>query len=1010
VHAGGRRAARERLVGHAPLAGLVAAALCGLGALHLESATEELPDRARARDGVAAAYLRLSVERQPRSSPARLDVARKQLAIGRHADAELTLAPLLDPASPASSAAVLLALDAALAAWRAAAPESDARTRAEARAIERLGVLARLDATPPALAHQAAVARELGRPDLAARLGKRAARLDGGACAAWLSAAARDFLASGDAASAGATYARGSECSRDAPDARALGVEALDAYLSGDQGAEALRLAERLVDRFPSDRELLERAEAIALAQDDPARARRFGGRLASAGLADAPALRRLLDLDLAAGDLQGAARVAGRLTSLAPEDPGSRRVAASAATWAGHPRLALHHWMWLARRGDAGAAGEALRLARSLPDDEAVVELLALRSRGEPLPPAPLAELAAALLRLGPPQRAIAALEEHAARFPASRAGWEALAALQERERDLAGAIATRAEIARRFGASLESSLHAARLHRTRGRPGDALAELRAWSDSADLRAADYWTALAELAWDGGERALAERAYRALWRDGRIDVVGAERLFLLARAAGRRDDAIRYGRDGWSRLREPRLLLLAMDEAHRAGRWGELARLAGEAERAPGAFAGLGTYWMLRARLDERYGRIPEAAEKYRRALEVDPRSAAARSGLLWLLAAGHRREELSRWLASLAEDARDDPGLWRAYAAGLEELGRRGEALAFHERLARAAPDDAQAQERYRAALESLQRGRDRPTGRFAAELGVESLGPVTLRRMDGAAGVPLAGGELEVRAGRTDLTSSDPALRLDSTDVLVRAALPALGGRTELSGGVQLREDGNLARAALAHARRLGPSVEARAEASWNERADESAALLVKGVRTRAGGALAVAAGRFYGRGAADWKSWSTRAGTALGEGGAGTLEVGVVARAADPEVRLRLQGGYQRNRSPAAVPELAAFVPGVPIVPRELGVLGIGAAAARWRVGPARVVTDAWLGWISPPARPAYRVQAGLAFTPSRRTELSVTAFTANDRWDAGGGQLGVAAALTRRFPR
>lgn len=1007
------RAAGERLIGRAPLAGLVAAALCGLGALHLDSATG-LPDRAgREHDGLAAAYLRLSVERQPAGSPARLKAARQQLAMGRHADAELTLAPLLGPGSPAAREAVLLALDVAIAAWRAAAGP-DPRARAEARALERLGLLAGRDATAPELEHQASIARELGRPELAARLGERAAALDSGACASWLSAAARDFLAAGDAASAGASYARASHCSRDAATARALGLEALDAYVSADQGAEALRLAEQLAERFPRDGELLERAEAVAVAQDDPVRARRFGGRLARAGLADAVALRRLLDLDLAAGDLEGAARAAGRLASLAPADAGARRLAGNVAAWAGHRRLALHHWMWLARRGDPGATAEALRLARSLPDDEAVIELLLLRGRREPIPAGSLAELAAALLRLGPPQRAIAALRDHAARFPASRPGWEELAALQERERDLEGALATRAEIARRFGPSLGSSLRVARLHHARGSPGDALAELRWWSDSADPRATEYWTLLAELAWDAGEPTLAGRAYRALWDAGRIDSAGAERLFLLARAAGRPVEAIRYGREGWSRVREPRLLLLAMDEAHRTGRWRELARLADEAELAPGEFERLAPYWMLRARLDERSGRTADAAEKYRRALGLEPGSAAARSGLLWLLAAAHRREDLSRWISAFAEDARGDSGLWRAYAAGLEELGRDREALAFHERVARAAPGDAQAQERYRTALEALRRAGERPGGAVAAELGVESLGPLTLRRIETGASAPLGGGRVEMRAGRTDFTGRDPALHLDAsgTDVLVRAASPALGGRTEVSGGVQLRADGNLMRAGLAHSRRLGPSVEARVEASRNERADESAALLVNGARTRAGGALTVAAGRFYGRGAADWKSWSTRAGAALGAGGAGTLEVGILARAADPEVRARVQGGYQRNRTAAAAtdPELTAIAPGAPVLPRELAALGVGASAARWRMGPALLVADGWVGWISPLARAAYRVQAGLAFTPTRRSELSVTGFAANDRWDVARGQLGLTVALTRHLPR
>ena len=129
----------------------------------------------------------------------------------------------------------------------------------------------------------------------------------------------------------------------------------------------------------------------------------------------------------------------------------------------------------------------------------------------------------------------------------------------------------------------------------------------------------------------------------------------------------------------------------------------------------------------------------------------------------------------------------------------------------------------------------------------------------------------------------------------------------------------------------------------------------------------------------------------------------------MEIGLRARAANPEIAVRLLGSHQRNRvtgDPAR--RGPSFSPEITLLPDELSMLGLSAGAAGWRVGPARLVTDAWVGWIAPPHRPAYRVQAGLAVTPLDQTELSIAAFAANDRW-IGVGDYGVSASLTYRVP-
>src|SRR5262249_15604165 len=156
----------------------------------------------------------------------------------------------------------------------------------------------------------------------------------------------------------------------------------------------------------------------------------------------------------------------------------------------------------------------------------------------------------------------------------------------------------------------------------------------------------------------------------------------------------------------------------------------------------------------------------------------------------------------------------------------------------------------------------------------------------------------------------------------------------------------------------RAALAYAHPLAPRSEARLDASANELAPESAILLAEAMRTRAGGSLVVGSERFYGRAAGEWKQWSTRSGAPLARGAAGGLELGRHVRLPNPEITVRLQGGYQRN-------EVAVVMPGAPILPDELATIGIGVSAARWRLGPTLLLLDAWLGELAPPHRFAYR---------------------------------------------
>jgi hypothetical protein len=249
--------------------------------------------------------------------------------------------------------------------------------------------------------------------------------------------------------------------------------------------------------------------------------------------------------------------------------------------------------------------------------------------------------------------------------------------------------------------------------------------------------------------------------------------------------------------------------------------------------------------------------------------------------------------------------------------------------------------------------------------------------------------------------VRSQISQLSADDPMLRLDrrTVDLLAGVSLGALGGRAELFGGASVQRDNALPRAAGAYSRTLG-RAQLRLEAALDELAPESAVLLAEAVRSRAGGSIALGGSRFYARAGGEWRTWSTRSGTWLAQGGAGTLDLGVHARLENPAIDVRLSGGYQRNA--------IAMPAAPPILPDALTTLGIGASAARWKLGPTQLVLDAWLGEMTPPRRVAYRLQSGLAIEPFAGAELSLAGYVANDNWVIGYGAVGLTATLAYRL--
>jgi thioredoxin-like negative regulator of GroEL len=882
-------------VGFLPFALLTGAAALGLMALHVDPRTGQ-PLAAGPIDAVRIAYLRASLATRPADTALRLRLSRALLLVGAFREADHELTPLLDARTTIGYSARRLALEIAAARWRA----EPVRERREAyrQLVSRLQVFT---AHPLSQADHSLVsrlAREMGRADIAAQLAVRA------------------FEAAGQ----GATTT--------------LGLQALDALLAANDGKAALQWAVRLVQRWPHEVQVVERAQRVSLAQDDARRARQFGALLVELGYADETTLRRQFNLALRDKDLMEAAAIASRLVDRNPGDASARLVAANAAAWAGLYRVSLDHLLWLTRHsGNTAAAAQALRTARELGDAAAISELLLRRSHSAPLTAEELRELAGVISRSSSAADAAAVLARLVERHPDHRIGWDALADFYEQTEDLSAAIVTRRAMSRRFGASHADATRLARVLWLDGRPDDALSTLRPWMSSAG-RDTEYWQLIGDLAWDLEEDTVAIRAFRALWESGESSPYVAERLVALERQAGLTAAAIRHAREGWLRTKTPRFLLSALSEAAHTERWDDVGLILNEVDAAGNAFANEPVHWLIRARFEEQRQHISAAAAAYQQALKADPGSADARAGMVWLYVAAENDAALKSLVNAWGDHRNAPPQLAQALAAA-ERYLTRGDASATLRRSAS-----------------------------VSADWGTQSFGLVQAQR-------------LRLRA---------------------RGEIPMSGGLTGGGIGLAVHERGNVFEGVLSHQRALAPGVHVRAEGAFNELADESAPLLLDGLRTRAGATLHYSARRVYASAGAEWRTWSTHSGEWIASGAVTNAQAGVFIRSANPAVRISLFSSYQQN----------TFDSEDSLLPKDLLIYGAGIGLSDWRVGSARVFAEGFVGASSRAQRPASRLQAGIAFSPFKSAELSTTAFVANDRWNESRADFGISTSLTYRF--
>lgn len=665
-------------------------------------------------DFISVAYLRLMIQMQPQDAALRLNLAQQLSDLGRTGEARAVLQPILYDNDKSNWPVRMMHLDIQrmeLYAVETHDPQRKIKLRELADQVE---AVASEEIPYPYLDRIAKLSLEFDRPKIAADIYDRLADIDSQNRPQWLTLAGQWHLATARPKRAGQAYQEAFTLSNDADKAQQFALLSLDALHAGNDQKAALAFVTEHLDRFPRNRQLLERAVAIARTQSMFDQALRWGEQLLALDPNNEELLERQLNLALEASELSTALTIARQLVQLQPDNRTQRHRLALIAEWTGDPRYALDQWLWLAHNDlnspkSARTEGlkRALSLARGLSDDRSRIEILDLISAQRALDDAEMKELSDAFYRSGKLKAGIKFFRTNTKRYPKRYAAWKALAELQEQSGNLKAAAETWHHIGVSFDRPFEAAFHKADLLWQLGQKEKAFDHLSALWPDVGADQIDFWNLLGEQAWSLDRSMQALTVYRTLWNTGNADALATERLILLARNADLSREVITVAEEGYKRHRKPRFLLLGMDEAIATKAWGDLARLTRIARNEPQQFQNVEMYWLQEALLSVHEERYTDADRQYHKALQLNPASTSARMGLLWLLIQTNDVQRLPHYLQRWQADALTESAYWGAYAAALSKLGWAQEALPWYQRQANAKPQDSNLQLNYTHAL---------------------------------------------------------------------------------------------------------------------------------------------------------------------------------------------------------------------------------------------------------------------------------------------------------------
>ena len=375
-------------------------------------------------------------------------------------------------------------------------------------------------------------------------------------------------------------------------------------------------------------------------------------------------------DTFAAAGDLPAALKVAEAALAAQPQSALWLQRKAQVAEWSGLAPLALAAWLALLKQGASERAlANVFRLSPMVYDDSALLAAWLALSRQRRLSVDEVAKVVEVYERLGSVDDALAFVRQF--RAGASTAGTTAQligmeAKLLERAGRPAEAIALLEQL-RPGGLARDDAMRLASLHLRQGNLPLALRALQAARFEAGGTNAVfdqvYWELVADLAYETGQRTVAEAALDRLIASGKPQSYQAERAIRLRLDANRISEALQLATQLYPRFPEDKILYAWLDavEAKKSpsGLRGLLAALLPQHRQKLEASP---DFLVRRASLFVRLGDIALAKADYQQALALRPEHAPTRVSYWWLLVDQQDKTALRGELARRGRAARGD------------------------------------------------------------------------------------------------------------------------------------------------------------------------------------------------------------------------------------------------------------------------------------------------------------------------------------------------------------
>ncbi len=419
----------------------------------------------------------------------------------------------------------------------------------------------------------------------------------------------------------------------------------------------------------------------------------------------------------LANGDQQQAFRIAHKAVANVPENHEWRRKLAQVAEWTRRPTIAWENWKYLFDHGDRSDATfkALLRLSALSDSPDTLLEIWRLRATRKTPTPAEFGEIAELYEQASKPQEGALYFEAQYRRLQDPLL-LEHAASLAEHGGDDERALRLYGERIARQPFPLATVLRTAVLLMRKDRTTEAHALLQAQRVHVPAEMTEFWRLLGNTAWELGELASAEQAYKHYATSQTASAADWSRLIFLVRQH-HPEQAADLALDAYRRFDNPDYLLLALSIQDERGNLpaqqrihqGLTAAQLGALRLAP-QYA---QFLVLRARYHQARRALDPAWADLSAALKLDGNNAEVGAAAIWFLIDTRRVDALRELLARLAPRAEQEAAYWLPFASAQHALDRYREAAHWYRKQIRRQPDDLLLLLNYADALDRLQQG---------------------------------------------------------------------------------------------------------------------------------------------------------------------------------------------------------------------------------------------------------------------------------------------------------